>query len=135
MHSGQLIVGAGEVAYLAQIDGQFIQQNQRRFAAEQLPQRFGAGCDVVFVTDADPCVTVLAGEGMGDLAPGRMGQHAVPHGPAVGRVGILAIEGGNAHAAVREQGRSDEFRDAGNALRASDGMGQRDQAVRLAAAV
>ena len=123
---GQLIAGAGKVAYLAQINGQFVQQDQRRFAAEQFPQRFGTGRHVPFVADANPCVAVLAGKGVGDFAPGRMRQHAVAHGPAVGRVGVLAIKGGKAHFAARQQGGIDEFPDVGNALETSGGMSQCD---------
>ncbi len=130
-----MIPGASKVVYLAQVDGQLIEQDQRRLAAEQLPQRLGPGGDVAFVAGADPRVTGLAGKGVSDLAPRRVGQHPVSHAPAVGRIRVLAVEGGNAHAAVREQGRSDEFCDVRNTLQTSGDVSQCNQPVRLAAAV
>ena len=64
-----------------------------------------------------------------------MRQHPVSHGPAIGRIGVLAIEGGNADTVIRQQGRVDELRYIRHALHTARSVGQCDQTVSLAAAV
>ena len=55
--------------------------------------------------------------------------------PAVGRVGVLAVEGGDTNRAARKKGGIHEFRNIGHALHSAHGMAQRDQPVRLTATV
>ena len=130
-----MIIGVIEIAHLAQIYRQLVEQDQYGLAAEQLAQGLGAGRDAALVAVADARVSVLAGQGISNLAPGRMREHAVAHGPAIGRIGILPIESRDADISFRQQGGIDELLDTGHAIHAPSGMGQRDQPVGLAAAV
>ena len=132
---GQLAAGPRVAAQLAQIDRQLVEQDQRRRAPEQLAQGLGPGGDAVLVAPADPLPALSAGEGPGDFTPRGAGQHALAHGPAVGRVGVLAVEGGDADAAARYRRRVDELRGVRYPRHAPRGMGQGDQPVGLAAAI
>ena len=82
---------------------------ERRLATEQLAQRLRPGCDARLVALADPLVAISSRKRTGDLTPRRTGQYAVAHGPAVGRIRILAVEGGDAHSALGQQRRIDEL--------------------------
>ena len=132
---GELIAGALAALHLAQIHREFVQQNQRRLAAEQLLQGFGAWGHAFLVTVLHPLVARPSSQRVCDLAPRRMRQHAFLHRPAIGGVGVLAIECGDAHRAARQQRGIDELRHILHALHASRRVNQRDQAMRLAAAV
>ena len=133
---GQLLASAPvDPAHLAQIDGEFVQQNQHRGAAEELAQGGGTGRDADLIAPANPLVTRPTGQRIGDLAPGRAGQHTIAHRPPVGRIGVLAVEGGDADRTLRHQGGRDELGDIRHARHATGGMDQRDQPVGLAAAI
>ena len=113
----QLIAGIVDAAYLAQVDRELVEQDQGRLASEQLAQRLGAGCDATLVARAHPRIAVLAGQGMGNLVPRGIGQHAAAHRPAIGRIGVLAVEGGDADTTAWEQGSIDELPDVRHAFR------------------
>ena len=127
--------GSMKVAGFAQIDGEFVQKNKGRLAAEELGQRFRARSGVGLVTFADAIVTGLAGERIGQLASRGMGQDTIAHAAAVGRVGVLTVEGGNADFGLRDKLGVNELRDVGDAFHAVGGVVEGDQAVGLAAAV
>ena len=55
---GQLIAGTLKAAHLAQVDRQFIEQDQGRLAAEQLAQGLSSGCDTALVAIADALVSL-----------------------------------------------------------------------------
>ena len=131
----ELVSGALCAPHFAEVNGQFVQQNQRRFAAEQLAQRLGAGCHAFLIAAPHTLVAAGPGQGVGDFAPRRVRQDAVAHRPAVGRVGVLAIERADAHGAGGEQVRIDELAHIGYAFHAAGSMDEGDQAVRLATAV
>ena len=132
---GELIPGALGAPHFAQIHRDFIQQNQRRLAAEQFAQGFGTGGHALLVAVLHPLVTRPARQRISDFAPRRVRQHLVAHRPAIGRVGVLAIERGDAHRTVRKQAGVEELGHIPYAVHALRGMDQRDQAMRLAPAV
>ncbi len=125
----------GEVVDLADVDRQLVQQDQGRLTAEQLPDGLGTRCRNQLVRLANPFVARLPGERVRDLAPRRPGIHVFAHVSPVGRVGVLAIEGGNPDLALRDQLGVDELGDVGHSLHAARRVEQGDQGVRLAAAV
>ena len=127
--------GAVKLACLAQIDGKLVQQDERRLAAEKFGQRLRAGSGVALVALADAVVTGLAGERVGEFAPRRVGEDTFAHVAAVGGVGVLAVESGDADFAGGDELRVNELADVGNAFHAVGRVGERYQAVRLAAAV
>ena len=132
---GELVAGAVEAAYLAQIHRELVEQDEDRLAAEELPQGPGAGRHLALVARAHPFVAFPPGEGVCHLAPGRMSQHAFAHRPSVGRIGVLPVEGRDAHGSGRYQRRLDELRGVRDALHPARRVHQRDQPVGLAPAV
>ena len=64
-----------------------------------------------------------------------MSQHAFAHRPPVGRVGILPVEGGDAHGSGRRQRGLQELGDVCDAPHPARRVHQRDQPVGLAAVV
>ena len=132
---GELVPRIPHPPDLSEVDREFVEQDERRLATEQLAQRLRPGRNARLVALADPLVAIPSGERTGDLAPRRVGQYVVVHGPAVGRIGVLAVEGGDAHSAFRQQRRIDELGDVRHGPEPARGVGQRDQAVRLAAAI
>ena len=128
-------MGIVQPADLAQIDREFVEKDQGRLATEEFTQGFGAGCYTLLVAAAQALVAAPPGQRIGDFAPGRAGQNAVAHGTPVRRIGVLAVEGRNAHRPRRHQGRLDELRDIRNAFHAARHMGECDQSMSLAAAV
>ena len=132
---GQLVVGVVEAAHLAQVHRELVEQDQGRLAAEQLPQGPGAGRHPALVTRPYPFVACPSGKGIRHLAPGRMRQHAFAHRPPVGRVGVLPVEGRDAHGSGRHERGLHELRDVRDAPHPARRVHQRDEPVGLAAAV
>ncbi len=120
---------------LAQVDRQLVHQDQRRLAAEQFLDGCCARCSALLVAAAHPLIALPAGEGVGDLAPGRVGAQTRLEEAAVEGVGVLAIEGGDSDLRRREDGRVQELGRIGNAGHAFGGVGQRNQGMRFSAAV
>ena len=89
----------------------------------------------LLVAAADPLIALSACKGVGDLAPGCVGAQARLEEAAVEGVGVLAIEGSDSDLGCREDGRVQELGRIGNAGHAFGGVGQRNQCVRLSAAV
>ena len=89
---------------LAQVDRQLVHQDQRRLTAEELLDGCGARRPALFVAAAHTLVTRAAGKGVGDLAPGGVSTQAGLQWTAVQRVGVLAVEGGNADFSRRKDG-------------------------------
>ena len=132
---GQLVACVVEAAYLAEVDRKLVEPNQGRLAAEQLAQGLGAGCDAALVARTDSFKAGRPREGIGNLTPWGMGQHAVAHRSSVGRVGVLAIEGGDPDIARRECGGLYELRDVRYSFQAIGRVSECNQPVGLAAAV
>ena len=124
-----------EPANLPEIDRQLVEQDQRRLIAEQGTQRFRAGCYTLLVASAHSLVARLTREGVGDLAPRRVGQHPAAECSAIHGIGVLAVERGDTDGSDRQQPRIDELADVRHAGHPASGVCQCDQAVRLPAAV
>ena len=131
----ELVSCVGKVVHLAKVDRQLIQQDECRFAAKKLAKGVGSRCRDQFITLANALEAGLAGERIGDFTPRRLGVDILTHVAAVGRVGIFSIESSNPNLAFRHKRGIDEFVNVCNAFHAPSGVGQRDQAVCLTAAV
>ena len=131
----ELLRRALAAPHLAQIHGQLVQEDQRGFAAEQCAQRLGAGRHALLVAAPHALVAGAAGKRVGDLAPRGVGQDAIAEVPAIGRIRVFAVKGGDAHGAGRQPLGIDELARVRHALHAAGGVQQGDQAVGLAAAV
>ena len=126
---------AVEIAGLAEINGKFVQQDDARFTAEQFGERFRTGRGVALVALADALVTGFAGERASKFAPRSVGENAVVHAATIGRVSVLAVEGGDADFRRGNELRINKLGDVGDALHAVGSVGQRNEAVGLAAAI
>lgn len=127
-----------DAAHLAQVHREFIEEDQGRFATEQLAQRVGTGRDALLIAGADAGVAFGACELECNLAPRRVGKDAfgtVPHRATVGRVRVLPIESRHADGALWKKRHVDEFRGVRHLCHATRRMRQGNQAMRLAAAV
>ena len=83
----------------------------------------------------DTGVAFSASQGVSQLAPRRVSDDVRRELTPVQGVGVLPVEGCNAHLDLRNQLRIDEFGYVLNALKATRGMQERDEGVRLAAAI
>ena len=136
---GELVPRIPHPPDLSQVDRELVEEDERRLATEQLAQGLRPGRNARLVALAEPLVAIFARERTGDLAPRRVGQYAVAHGPAVGRIGVLAVEGGDAHSAPafkqQQQRRVDELGDVRHGPEPACGVREGDQAVGLAPAI
>ncbi len=132
---GQLVPCVVYTTDLAQIDGEFVEQDEGRLTTEQLLEGPCTGCRSHLVAVVYTLVAGGTSERVGDLAPWRVGEDAVAERPAVGRVGVLAVERRDANLPGGQQGRVDKLGGVGNALHPARRVNQRDQSVGLTAAV
>ena len=132
---GELVPRIPHAADLSEVDRELVEEDERRLATEQLAQRLRPGRNARLVALADPLVAIPSRERTGDLAPRRVGQYAVAHGPAIGRIGVLAVEGGDPHSAVGQQRWVDELGDVRHGPEPVCGVREGDQAVGLAPAI
>ena len=131
----QLAARLGKPAGLPEVNRQFVEQDERRLVAEQRTQRVGAGSYTLFVAAAYPLIARLASQGVRDLAPRGVCQHATRKSSAVRWIGALSVEGGDTDRPGGQQRRIDELADVRHTVHPARSMSQRNQAVRLAAAV
>ena len=94
----------------------------------------GAGRGALFVRAANPFVAFFPGKRVGEFAPRRVGEDIVSHAAAVRRIGVLAVEGGDAHGLSRDEGRVDELRRIRDAGHPPCRVNQRNKPVGFAAA-
>lgn len=133
---GKLLGGVREGAFdLAEVDGDLVEEDQRRLAAEEFTDRIGARCDVPFIALADALVAVAPSEAVGHLVPERMGEKAEFKGQSVGGVGVFAVECRDADGARRENCRINKVQNVGNTLHSANGVDEGDERVGFAAAV
>jgi hypothetical protein len=90
---------------------------------------------VRFITFPHALVTAFNVERIGKFASRGMGEHALFHLSPVSGIGILAVKGGDADFTFGHKVCVHEFRDVQNAFHPARSMGERNKAVRLAAAV
>ena len=131
----QLLARGPHLLHLAEIDREFVEQDERGPAAEQLAQGVGPRRGPRHVAVLHAVVAGPAGEREGQLAPRRARADAFAHRAPVGRVGVLAVEGGEAHLAPRQKRRVDEVVRPRHRRQPPRDVREGDQAVRLAAAV
>lgn len=134
---GELVAGRGELrrlADLAEVDRELVQQDQRRLAAEQLAEGVRPRRHPPLVARPHALVARLPGQRVGDLTPRGERLHPVAHRPAVQGVGVLAVERGHPHGALREERRLDELLGVCHPCHPTGGVDEGDEAVRLAAA-
>ena len=121
-------------------DGARQQPQHAAYALERLQRRGLRGQrlqDLGVQRPARPKALVARrpGERVRQLAPRRVRPDALPHRPAVGRIRVLAVDSSEADRTLRQERRVDELADAGHPRKTPGRVRQRDQAVRLAAAV
>ena len=121
--------------YFAQVNRQLVEQDQRRIIAEKLSQGPCPWRNAAFIALTHPRIPILSGKRISDLPPGGVRKKAFFHRPAIGRIRVLTVEGGDADAALRQKGGIDKIRNARHTLHAACGMAQCDQTMGLAAPV